>query len=52
MVAEQPLGASPTGCVGRYSYDEAALLAYLELAEAGRENEWLERVASRREEAA
>jgi glutaconate CoA-transferase subunit A len=52
MVAEQPLGASPTGCVGRYSYDEAALLAYLELAEAGRENEWLERITSRREEAA
>jgi glutaconate CoA-transferase subunit A len=52
MVAEQPLGARPTGCVGRYSYDEAALLAYLELAEAGRENEWLERVTRRSEEAA
>ncbi len=52
MVAEQPSGALPTGCVGAYSYDEADLLAYLELAEAGREREWLERRVSRSEEAA
>ena len=52
MVAVQPQGALPTGCVGAYAYDEVALLAYLELAEAGREREWLDRSASRREEAA
>ena len=51
-VAEQSLGAAPTGCVGKYSYDEAALLEYLELAEAGRESEWLERSARRGERAA
>jgi len=44
-VAEQRRGASPTGCVGHYSYDEAQLLAYLELAEAGREREWLENLS-------
>lgn len=43
LVAEQPLGASPSGCVDCYPYDEAALLAYLDLAEAGREAEWLAR---------
>jgi glutaconate CoA-transferase subunit A len=42
QVAEAPGGALPTGCLGAYSYDEAALLGYLELAEAGREGEWLE----------
>lgn len=42
QVAEKPGGALPTGCVGAYSYDEAALLGYLELAELGREGEWLE----------
>lgn len=42
QVALQPGGALPTGCVGAYSYDEAALLGYLELAEAGRESEGLE----------
>jgi glutaconate CoA-transferase subunit A len=52
MVALQPRGALPTGCVGRYSYDEAALLAYLELADVGREAEWLERMAQSAEEAA
>jgi glutaconate CoA-transferase subunit A len=51
-VAEQRGGALPTGCVGRYAYDEAALLAYLELAGAGREREWLDRAARRGEEAA
>jgi glutaconate CoA-transferase subunit A len=45
-VAEQKGGALPTGCAGLYPYDEAALLAYLELAEAGREAEWLERTRS------
>lgn len=52
LVTEQSRGASPTGCLGKYGYDEAALLAYLELAEAGREAEWLERNASARERAA
>jgi glutaconate CoA-transferase subunit A len=51
-VTEQPRGASPTGCVSKYGHDEAALLAYLELAEAGREREWLERFAFARERAA
>ncbi len=42
QVAEKAGGALPTGCLGAYSYDEAALLDYLQLAEAGREGEWLE----------
>ena len=41
-VAEAPRGALPTGCVGAYGYDEAALCEYLALAEAGREREWLD----------
>jgi glutaconate CoA-transferase subunit A len=40
-VALAPGGALPAGCVGSYDYDEASLLAYLGLAEAGREAEWL-----------
>ncbi|AKU96344.1 3-oxoadipate CoA-transferase subunit A [Labilithrix luteola] len=44
MVAEQPGGALPTGCVGDYGYDESALIEYLELAEHGREAEWIERM--------
>ncbi|MDB4998460.1 MAG: 3-oxoadipate CoA-transferase subunit [Myxococcaceae bacterium] len=51
-VALQRLGALPTGCVGNYAYDEAALLAYLELAEAGRADEWLDRSMRCAEEAA
>jgi glutaconate CoA-transferase subunit A len=35
-------GALPTGCLSAYDYDEAALLEYLALAEAGREGEWLQ----------
>jgi glutaconate CoA-transferase subunit A len=34
-VCEAPGGAWPTGCVGHYPHDEAALLAYLAEAEAG-----------------
>jgi len=52
LVAEQPMGAWPSGCVDKYSYDEAALTEYLELAEAGRELEWIERSVRRRQEAA
>lgn len=40
-VAQVRGGALPTGCLGEYDYDETALLEYLELAEAGREAEWL-----------
>jgi glutaconate CoA-transferase subunit A len=52
MVAEAAGGALPTGCYGAYEYDEAALLSYLELAEAGRAREWLEQRLSRRAVAA
>ncbi len=40
-VALAPGGALPSGCLGHYHYDEAELLDYLALAEAGREGEWL-----------
>jgi glutaconate CoA-transferase subunit A len=40
-VALAPSGALPTGCAGLYPHDEAAILAYLELAEVRREREWL-----------
>jgi glutaconate CoA-transferase subunit A len=42
LIAELPGGARPTGCAGLYPHDEATLLAYLDLAEAGRGHEWLE----------
>jgi glutaconate CoA-transferase subunit A len=38
-VAEAPYGAWPTGCVDAYAHDEAALLAYLDHARAGRVDE-------------
>lgn len=47
-VAVARRGAWPTGCVSSYDYDESALLAYLELAQAGRGSEWIERIASDR----
>jgi glutaconate CoA-transferase, subunit A len=40
-VSEVPGGAWPTGCVGRYPHDEAALIAYLAEAEAGRGDAWI-----------
>ena len=43
-VAEAFGGAWPTGCVGRYPHDEAALLAYLAEAEAGRGATWIDAV--------
>lgn len=43
-VAEVCGGAWPTGCVGRYPHDEAALLAYLADAEHGRGAAWIESV--------
>ena len=42
LVVEQPRGAWPTGCLGRYPADEPALERYLALAEAGRESEYVE----------
>jgi glutaconate CoA-transferase subunit A len=40
-IAEVPGGAWPTGCVGKYPHDEAALLAYLAASEAGRGDDWI-----------
>ncbi|HEX9639261.1 MAG TPA: malonate decarboxylase subunit alpha [Acidobacteriota bacterium] len=47
LVVEEPMGAFPTGCVGLYGADEEHLLRYLELAEAGRESEYIETVVRR-----
>jgi glutaconate CoA-transferase subunit A len=44
LVAESTGGAWPTGCVGLYPHDEAALVAYLAESEAGRGAEWIEAV--------
>jgi glutaconate CoA-transferase subunit A len=44
LVAEAPGGAWPTGCANTYAHDEAALLAYLLEAEAGRARAWIDRV--------
>jgi glutaconate CoA-transferase subunit A len=41
-VCEVRGGAWPTGCVGGYAHDEAALLAYLTAAEAGKGAAWIE----------
>jgi glutaconate CoA-transferase subunit A len=41
-VCEAPGGAWPTGCVGHYSHDEPALLAYLAAAEAGQGAGWIQ----------
>ena len=41
-VAFAPGGAWPTGCVGHYAHDEAALLAYLDAAQAGDGAAWIE----------
>jgi len=46
LVVEEPMGALPTGCLGLYSADAAHLTRYLELAEQGREAEYLEEVAA------
>ena len=40
-VCEVDRGAWPTGCVGRYPHDEAALLDYLAEAEADRGDAWI-----------
>ena len=46
-VCEAPGGAWPTGCVGHYPHDEAALLDYLAAAEAGRGAAWLDAALAR-----
>ena len=46
-VCEVPGGAWPTGCVGQYPHDEAALLDYLAAAEAGQGAAWIEAVLAR-----
>lgn len=48
LVAEAYGGAWPTGCVGRYPHDEAALLTYLAEAEAGRGAAWIDNVLAGR----
>jgi glutaconate CoA-transferase subunit A len=48
MVAEAPEGAWPSGCVGHYMHDEAALREYLAAAEEGRGAEWIEAVLAGR----
>jgi glutaconate CoA-transferase subunit A len=40
-VCEAPGGAWPTGCVGHYAHDEAALLDYLAAAEGGQGAAWI-----------
>lgn len=44
VVAEQPFGAYPTGCLGLYPADEAHLGRYLEAARAGEETHYLDSV--------
>ena len=44
LVAEARGGAWPTGCCDHYPHDEAALLGYLDEAEAGRGTAWIEAV--------
>jgi glutaconate CoA-transferase, subunit A len=44
LVAEATGGAWPTGCVGLYPHDEAALVSYLAESEAGRGAEWIQAV--------
>ncbi|MDC0711489.1 CoA transferase subunit A [Stigmatella sp. ncwal1] len=47
-VSLAPRGALPTGCLGLYAHDDAMLAHYLELAEAGREAEFLSRLLDAR----
>lgn len=47
LVSLAPRGAAPTGCAGLYPADEAHLERYIDLAEAGREDEYLEAEAHR-----
>lgn len=51
-VCEAPGGAWPTGCVGRYPHDEAALLDYLAADEAGQGAAWIEAALARSPDAA
>jgi glutaconate CoA-transferase subunit A len=51
-VCEAPGGAWPTGCVGHYPHDEAALLDYLAAAEGGQGGAWIEAVLAGSPEAA
>jgi len=55
LVVEEPCGAWPSGCAGLYPADEAHLGRYLDLADDGREAEYLDttvRVARRQAELA
>jgi len=51
-VCEAPGGAWPTGCVGHYPHDEAALLDYLAAAEGGQGAAWIEAALASSPEAA
>jgi glutaconate CoA-transferase subunit A len=44
MIALEPFGAYPTGCLGLYSHDDSHLESYLALAEKAQEEQYLERV--------
>jgi glutaconate CoA-transferase, subunit A len=44
-VALAQRGAWPTGCLGHYPHDEAALLSYLDAAERGAAAAWLDQRA-------
>jgi len=46
-VCDAPGGAWPTGCVGHYPHDEAALLDYLAAADAGQSAAWLAQALAR-----
>ncbi len=47
LIAEEPMGAFPTGCVGAYGPDFDHLERYLDLAEKGRERDYLEVVIAK-----
>jgi glutaconate CoA-transferase subunit A len=50
-VALAPGGALPSGCAGLYPHDDRMLTRYLDLAEQGREQEFLQQLLSTREAA-
>ncbi len=47
MIAEEPKGAFPTGCLGAYAPDFDHLERYLDLAENGRERDYLDAVIAK-----
>jgi len=47
LIAEEPKGAFPTGCLGAYAPDFDHLERYLDLAENGRERDYLDAVIAK-----